>query len=71
MNSEHPSPFSTIPADQPVGPLGGRRQMETFDSVTLMGMMQGKAGEPEHVVSLARSILAERKRALQNAGGAL
>lgn len=69
MSSPRKDPFATIPADQPVGPLGGRRQMETFDSVTLEAMARGAAGEPDHVISLARSILAQRKSAILSTGG--
>lgn len=58
----HADPFPGLAPDQPVGPLGNRRQMEFLSSVTLHGMAQGAAGEPEHVIRLAQQILRERAR---------
>jgi hypothetical protein len=52
----HPA-FPNVPADQMVGPLAGRRFMESFNDTTLPGMARGRAGEPLGVVSLAKHIL--------------
>lgn len=54
------SAFPNVPANEPVGPLAGRRFMESFNDTTLRGMARGWAGEPSHVVSLAKSILRNR-----------
>lgn len=56
----HPA-FPNCPADQPVGPMDGRRFMESYSTTTLRGISLGRAGEPSHVVSLARSILRVRE----------
>lgn len=34
--------------------------MESFTDTTLLGISKGRAGEPSHVVALARSILLDR-----------
>lgn len=44
--------------------MDGRRFMESYCDQTLRGMSRGRAGEPSHVVSLARSIL--RVRGIEN-----
>lgn len=52
--------FPNVPAGQLVGPLAGRRFMESLCSTTLQGMARGLAGEPTHVAALAATILQER-----------
>jgi hypothetical protein len=61
MTSPAPHPaFPDVPLLEQVGPLAGRRFMESFNDVTLRGMARGAAGEPPNVVLLAKTILAER-----------
>lgn len=64
--STRTNPFPNVGPLEMVGPLGGRRFMVNFNDTTLRGMAKGAAGEPSHVVDLAKEILRER----QNGGGA-
>lgn len=60
MSRRHPA-FPNVGPLEMVGPLSGRRFMESFNDTTLQGMSRGQAGEPEGVVTLARQILRERQ----------
>lgn len=56
----HPA-FPNVPSGERVGQIDGRRFMESLSEHTLACMAKGRAGEPKHVVSLAKSILQVRE----------